>query len=96
MDQRIVVFLEAPLSAFNSNEYTPRQVVLAGLKWPTEYWPNLALSWLEQGVEIDQDISTILEQLAKNNNFSQSLRHKALALSRRWQKNKGPLNVPAT
>ena len=42
--------LEAPWDAEAERGYDPVELVRHALLWPTDYWPGLALRWLEQGV----------------------------------------------
>jgi hypothetical protein len=60
-----------------------RDVVLAGLKWPTEYWVGLAIGWLEQGAPTNKQITRELERLGSTTTLSQSLKHRAFVLARR-------------
>ncbi|MDF9166563.1 hypothetical protein P5X66_20545 [Enterobacter hormaechei] len=90
MDSRaLVVYLEKPLHEYSAAQVSAKEVVLAGLSWPTDYWPTLAVSWLEQGVPLDAEIVRVLENIAEKKNFPQKLRHKAFALSRQWSRENG-------
>ena len=87
MDSRaLVVHLESPLSAFAPSEGSSRDVVLAGLNWPTEYWAALAVGWLEQGAPVDSEITSALRALAEKKHYSQGVRHRAFAIVRRFEK----------
>ncbi|MFV5215691.1 hypothetical protein ACLIIZ_18375 [Azonexus caeni] len=87
MDARaLVVHLESPLSAFAASEGSVRDVVLAGLNWPTEYWAALAVVWLGQGAPVDSEIASALQVLAEKKHYSQSVRHRAFAIARRFEK----------
>lgn len=85
----IVRPLEHPLAEFTSTVGCAREVVVAGLRWPTAYWCSLAVGWLEQGLDIDDDIVELLHAIAGNRRFPQALRHRALSLYRRSTKHQG-------
>ena len=63
-----------------------RETLLAGLNWPTSYWVDCALKWLIQGAKIDQEIVNRLNAISGNKVYSQSTRHQAYKLSKRWQR----------
>jgi hypothetical protein len=87
MDTRaLLIYLESPYASFNEQVVPAREVVLAGLNWPTPYWPGLAIDWLEQGAAIDAQIAQALDELAAKKAFPQGLKHKAFALARRWER----------
>lgn len=62
-----------------------KDILLAGLRWEAEYWPSLAIAWLEQGAPMDKEIMEGLDDISDNKHFPQSLRHKAFAFARRWE-----------
>jgi hypothetical protein len=78
----LVVHLEQPLAEY-AGSATVRDVLLVGLQWPTEYWPSLAVSWIEQGAAVDREILALLGWIAVGKQFSQRLRHRARTLHRR-------------
>lgn len=81
----IVLQLERPYEEFTPRESTPREIVLAGLRWPTEYWRALAVRWLEQGVPLDTEIADLLLNLSEDRQTcSQRLRQRAFALSAKY------------
>ena len=53
MDTRILLLhLEHPLQAY-SGSASPVEIVLAGLGYEaSDYWPGLAIEWLEQGLSL--------------------------------------------
>lgn len=57
---------------------------MSGLDWPTPYWPELALAWLEDGVPMDYEIARVLVRIADTKTFPQNLRHRSATLARRW------------
>ncbi|MFC0047892.1 hypothetical protein [Rheinheimera tilapiae] len=83
MDPRnLIVQLERPLREYRG--VTPvREIILAGLRWPTDYWPSLAVAWIEQGAEVDNDIIKLLNEVASKDGFPQKLRHQAFAIAHR-------------
>ncbi|QKH38515.1 hypothetical protein FOC84_27715 [Achromobacter pestifer] len=86
----LVIHLERPMDQLPLDGPSAREIVIAGLKWPTEYWPQLALAWLEEGLSIDEEIAALLLAVSRQRVFPQRLRHQAFAMARRWQK-KRPL-----
>jgi len=83
MDSRsLLTQLESPLSACAIG--TPVvQVLLAGLNSPTDYWPGLAIGWLEQGAPVDAEVLAALGRVSANKHFAQSVRHRGGAILRR-------------
>lgn len=55
----------------------------------SNYWPELALNWLQKRPEyLDQDILDLIENIAKNKKqYSQKTRHLALMISNDFLKN---------
>ena len=55
----------------------------------SNYWPELALNWLQKRPEyLDQDILYLIENIAKNKKqYSQKTRHLALMISNHFLKN---------
>jgi hypothetical protein len=82
----LIVHLESPLSAYASAEVSPRDIVLAGLNWPTEYWAGLAVGWLEEGAPVDTEIVSALHAIVVKKDYSQGIRHRAFSLARRFEK----------
>lgn len=88
MDTReLVVLLESPLEDITSAERV-RGAIDAGLRWPTPYWPELAIKWLEQGAPMDTEMVALLDTVAEANQFPQQLRHRAFALARSFEKSR--------
>ena len=85
MDRRTLLpALESPLSEFVPEVASAREVVMSGLDWPTPYWPELAVTWLEDGMPMDDEIAWVLLRIADTKTFPQNLRHRSEALARRW------------
>ncbi len=86
MDPRpLLINLETPYSEY-SGAAPLKDVLLAGLRWETQYWAGLAVSWIEQGAPIDKEIKEELDHISEKKHFPQSVRHKAFALARRWER----------
>lgn len=84
MDTRTLLLqLEQPLQAYSGP--TPIvQVVMAGLEYETsDYWPGLAVGWLEQGAPVDDNVIQALTHVAGRKHFSQQVRHRTAAVLRR-------------
>jgi len=87
MDYRTLLpALEAPRSEYVSESVSVREIVMAGLDWPTSYWPELAVAWLEDGAPMDNDIADLLLRIADTKTFPQNLRHRSAALARKWSR----------
>jgi hypothetical protein len=86
----LVTYLEKPYTECAPN-VPVRDVILMALRWPTptDYWPALAIGWLDQGAPIDQDIMNILSEIVEKKKFSQNVRHRAAALARKWKQEYG-------
>lgn len=63
-----------------------RGAIDAGLRWPTPYWPELAVGWLERGAPLDAETAKLLNTVVDTGQFPQRLRHRAFALARRFEK----------
>jgi hypothetical protein len=81
----LLIHLETPYAKY-SEQIPAKDVVLAGLRSQSGYWTGLAIAWIEQGALIDKEIQDTLDDIAKRKHFAQSLRHKAFALARRWER----------
>lgn len=89
MDSReLVVLLESPQTDVTSPELV-RGAIKAGLRWATAYWPELAVRWIEEGASFDRELANLVDAVAANKRFPQSLRHRAFALARRFDRARG-------
>ena len=85
MDPRTLLpFLESPYAAYKPVTASAKEVVLIGLRWLNEYCSSLAITWLEQSAPIDHEVVIALEKIAATEKLSQSIRHRAFALVRRY------------
>jgi hypothetical protein len=84
----LVTHLEQPMEQLSLGGPPPRDIVIAALKWPTGYWPELALAWLDEGLPIDEEIAALLLAASRQSAFSQRLRHHAFAIAMRWEKHR--------
>lgn len=84
MDTRLLLLhLEHPLAAYSGNA-SVAQVVMAELGYPvSDYWPSLAIEWLEQGAAVDPEILLALVRVSETKHFSQRLRHRSQKILRR-------------
>ena len=57
------------------------ELVVFALEWPTEYWPGLALGWLESGYPLSGVRHAVADTKADQRR-SQPFRHRALRLCR--------------
>jgi len=56
------------------------------MKWG---WGGYAVSWIETGFPLDDEIASALEQIAQDKRFLQRVRHRAFAAARRWRRARG-------
>jgi len=82
---RIVLPLEQPFAEFPGGPTDVKAVLLAGLSWPTEYWVELALRWVEQGAPVDAEVAAVLQSIPSGP-LSQGVRHRARAAANLWKK----------
>jgi hypothetical protein len=82
---KLLILLKSPLESITSGEMV-RGAVHAGLDWPTPYWPERAVKWLEEGAPMDAQTAKLLDIVASAEGFPQGLRHRAFALARRFEK----------
>jgi pimeloyl-ACP methyl ester carboxylesterase len=52
-------------------------------------WGGHAVSWIEAGFPIDDEIASALEQVAQDKRFLQRVRHRAFAAAKRWRRAHG-------
>jgi len=79
----IVLPLERPFAEFPVGSADAKEVLLSGLRWPTEYWVELALRWVEQGAPVDADAAAALQEIPTKQ-FSQRVRQRAQVAAKRW------------
>lgn len=87
MDTRtLLLHLEQPLDSYTGIAPVV-QVVVAGLDYETsDYWPGLAVGWLEQGAPVDAEIIRALSRVSGSQHFSQAVRHRSAAVLRQHLK----------
>jgi|ERR1041385_11142 hypothetical protein len=89
MDPReLVLNLERPYSAFSSGAQTAEDVLLAGLRWRSNRWTALAVSWITQGAPISDAVADELEHVANDRHLEQKVRQQAFAAAKKWRKTK--------
>ena len=71
--------LESSWDADAERGYDPVELVRHALLWPTDYWPGLALRWLEQGVPADGLVDELC-RFEADAHRDQTQRHRARAL----------------
>lgn len=83
MDARtLLLHLERPLQAYTGIAPVVH-VVMAGLEYETsDYWPGLAVEWLEQGAPVDTNVLQALTRVSGSKHFSQRVRHRSAAVLR--------------
>jgi len=83
--RKLIVLLESPQNDVTSPELV-REAIKAGLCWPTPYWAELAVRWIEEGASLDSELANLVDAVAVNKHFPQNLRHRAFALARRFDR----------
>ncbi|GAA5151976.1 MULTISPECIES: hypothetical protein [Amycolatopsis] len=58
------------------------EVLRLALEWPTDYWPDRALDWLEAGYSVHK-LAGALKRISESSARSQQTRHRARRLLRR-------------
>ena len=71
--------LESPWDASGDHGYDPVALVRHALSWPTDYWPGLALRWLDQGLPAEELLDE-LRRFEGESHRPQSQRHHARSL----------------
>jgi hypothetical protein len=54
----------------------------------SDYWAALAVNWLEQGVGVNEKISSEVYGMVERKWASQRIRHRAYRLVKSWERNK--------
>jgi hypothetical protein len=68
-----------------------RQLVVFALTGPMRWgWGGHAVSWIEAGFPIDDEIASALEQVAQDKRFPQRVRHRGFAAAKRWRRAHAP------
>jgi pimeloyl-[acyl-carrier protein] methyl ester esterase len=64
-----------------------RQVVVFALAGPMRWgWGGYAVSWIEAGFPVDDEIASALEIVSQDKRFPQRVRHRAFAAAKRWRR----------
>src|SRR5215471_10438991 len=62
-----------------------RELVVFALTGPLKWgWGENAVSWIEAGFPIDDEIASELEWAAQDKRFPQRVRHRAFSAAKRW------------
>ena len=81
-----LIYLERPWSdATGVDAAVLDAAFLMGLRYPGEYWVDLAMQWAELGFPVTDESADELKRIASSSQkkFPQQLRHRAAALLRR-------------
>lgn len=60
-------------------------ILQLALSWSTDYWPSLAVKWLEHGYPISEELVNCLKTWQEEKKHSQTLRHKAGRLIKQYK-----------
>ena len=64
-----------------------RRLVDFALAGPMRWgWGGYAVSWIEAGFPVDDEIASALDGMARDKRFPQRVRHRAFAAARRWRR----------
>jgi hypothetical protein len=64
-----------------------RDLVIFALTGPLKWgWGAHAVSWIEAGFPIDDEIASVLERVAQDKRFLQRVRHRAFSAAKRWRR----------
>jgi pimeloyl-ACP methyl ester carboxylesterase len=67
-----------------------RGLVVFALAGPMRWgWGGYAVSWIEAGFPVDDEIASALEGIALDKRFPQGVRHRAFATAKRWRRAQG-------
>jgi hypothetical protein len=80
-----LVYLESSWAdAADGDDSLRGAAFLMGLRYPGDYWVNLALQWAEQGFPLNPEAIVELRRIAGSSpkQLSQRIRHRAAALLR--------------
>lgn len=69
-------------SEIKSFPYT--DTLICALQWETDYWPSLAIQWLEDGFPLTDELIDNLVSISKGN-LAQNLKHGALRLVKQYE-----------
>jgi hypothetical protein len=85
--QLIDRLVAAGLARAEAERISLRQLVVFALTGPMRRgWGGYAVSWIEAGFPIDDEIASALEQVAQDKRFQQRVRHRAFAAAKRWRR----------
>jgi hypothetical protein len=80
----------AGLARAEAERVSLRRLVVFALSAPIgRSWGEHAVSWIEAGFPIDDEIASALEQVAKDKRYQQRVRHRAFAAAKRWRRAHG-------
>jgi pimeloyl-ACP methyl ester carboxylesterase len=80
----------AGLPRVEAERVSLRELMVFALTGPMRWgWGGYAISWIEAGFPIDDEIASALEQVAQDKRFLQRERHRAFAAARRWRRAHG-------
>lgn len=84
------------LKVANASSIELPRLVECGLRWNgADFWPMMAMSWLEDDFPLNDDIADALDALSKRKGVQQTLRHKAFAMARRYERAQTSAGPPA-
>jgi len=90
MAQLVDRLVAVGLARAEAERVSLRQLVVFALTGPMRWgWGGYAVSWIEAGFPIDDEIASALEQVAQDKRFAQRVRHRAFAAAKRWRRAHG-------
>jgi hypothetical protein len=77
----------AGLPRSDAERVSLRELVVFALTGPMKWgWGGHAVSWIEAGFPIDDEIASALEKVGQDKRFPQRVRHRAFAAAKRWRR----------
>jgi len=85
--------VRAGLDEADRQRVSLRDVVCGALRSDSAYWTGLAVTWLEAGFPLDEDVATAIEEMVKKKVAVQQHRHKAFQIMQRWKRRLNKMTV---
>jgi hypothetical protein len=85
--QLIEALVAAGLPRSEVERVSLRDLVIFALTGPLKCgWGAHAVSWIEAGFSMDDEIASALERVAQDKRFPQRVRHRAFTAAKRWRR----------